>query len=162
LVADRFPQDEVDPLADDPVLMTVDAPPGWKFEPTGDNGYRSNLVDPQKRVRGTQFYKGVFYDRNASFSLKRRYNLDSKYDENALSQPREQRGGKPYVQWSVKDADGTVLWTGKWLTDEESTRLDKMTDDWKEYLYKEERDATCGLAWLREHYPDHDNVGAYW
>ena len=61
-------QDDPD-KSDDDVLQTVRAPVGWRFEPTGDNGYWSNLVDPSGAVHGTQFFKGVFYDRRANFSL---------------------------------------------------------------------------------------------
>ena len=163
MVMDRFPQDEVDPLADDPVLMTVDAPPGWKFVPTGDNGYWSNLVDPDGRVRGTQFYKGAFYDRNASFDLVKRYHIDSEYNEETCNLAWDKREGLPYVRYNVKDrATGQKLWEGEWLTVADSRRLDEYTDDYKGLKYQAERDQKFGFAWLREHYPVHDKIEAYW
>jgi len=57
--------------SDDDTLQTVRVPVGWHFENTGDNGYWVNLVDPNGAIRGTQFYKGVFYDRRAFFDLVR-------------------------------------------------------------------------------------------
>lgn len=162
LLTGRLPQDFDDPLKDDPVLMTVDAPPGWKFAPTGDNGYWSNLVDPQGRVRGSQFYKGAFYDRNANFSLSRRYNLSSEYNEAVYSVKRDERGDMQYVRWRVKDADGTVLWTGEWLTQATADRLEEYTPDYTGYAHAKERADALGITWLRENYPQYEDFKAYW
>lgn len=161
LLADKFPQDFVDPLAEDTVLMTVDAPPGWKFKPYGDNGYGSKLVDPLGRERGVMFYKGVCYDRSASFYLTRRYRINQRYNDEGYKDWKNMK--LPYVQYYVQDADSnSELWTGAWVTMAEADRLEKYTTDYSGYLYKEERAAAMGVTWLKETYPDCDSVTAYW
>lgn len=60
---------------EDEKFIKVTAPAGWGIVPT-DHSMYSDYVDEQGRKRGSQFFKGVFYDYEAFYHFLTRYHID--------------------------------------------------------------------------------------
>ncbi len=110
----------------------------------------SDLLDDKGRKRGSIFYKAAFYDRKAHLSLDRRYHSTPEYLNDDLTPFNWGSGKEPAKRWfCVKDsANGeTVFHTEPWPD--------------RDYTTGEQRGAQA-VAWLKEHFPQHDDVLAYW
>lgn len=69
-----FPTDD----EEDELLIPVRFPLAWAVKPTNHYMY-SDLLDSQGRKRGVIGYKGVFYDRWASFYFTHRYRVEREF-----------------------------------------------------------------------------------
>lgn len=61
----------------DKLFYDVVLPEGWKKERTSHSMW-NNLLDHKGRLRGTFFYKGDFWDRDAFFNVESRYKIEMK------------------------------------------------------------------------------------
>ena len=119
----------------DSVLFKATLPDGWCLEEAG--GYWTNLIDEKGRKRGSYFYKSAFYDRDGNMRLSQRFHAT--YD----AESPEKREG-PYTV-SVKDADGTILFTAGQCQKAYSDEFDKLMEQAEEFLhtnYPEWKDPT--------------------
>jgi len=64
----------------DDCFVAVTPPKGWTLKHR--ESYHSDFLDGQGRVRGYQFYKGAFYDRDAFGSFRTRYKIDKSHPDN--------------------------------------------------------------------------------
>lgn len=87
----------------DPIFVHAELPPGWSKAPT-DHSMWSSIVDDRGRVRVNVFYKAAFYDRSASMSLERRYDVTGIYPDGDF----RNRAGVAVVD----KATGEHIWTG--------------------------------------------------
>ena len=123
----------------DDVLCKATLPDGWKLKGDG-GGYWTYLIDEKGRQRGSYFYKGAFYDRSGHMNLSQRFHAT--YDP---ADPEKWEG--PYTV-SVKDADGTIIFT--------AGKCDKTYSDEYEELMKQAKD------YLRTNYPEWEDSTKYW
>lgn len=132
----------------DDLFVAVTLPQGWKKVPSNHSMW-TDLVDDKGRVRAHIFYKAAFYDRAAHMFLTRRYNTQTqpmrgwdsgKYDHH--TDPQE----------CVVTDSGTVIWKSDPLVPSETLEWFRVSAEL----------APLGRAWLAEHYPDWENVLAYW
>ena len=75
-------------IPDDRVMYQAELPEGWSIEATSHQMH-SNILDANGHKRGSMFYKASFYDRNASMSLERRYNINRRYFEDNIIKEAE-------------------------------------------------------------------------
>ena len=123
----------------DDVLCKATLPDGWKLKADG-GGYWTYLIDEKGRKRGSCFYKGASYDRNGYMYLSRRFLIT--YD---AADPKKRQG--PY-NVSVKDADGTILFTAGKCDKTDSYEYEELIKLAKEYL--------------RTNYPEWEDPTKYW
>ncbi len=129
----------------DDIFVNVIMPGGWSKKATGHSMW-SDLLDAKGHVRGGIFYKAAFYDRSAHMHLERRFNY--------RIQPINGYESDDYAEADriavVVDAcsSPTII-----FKTEPVGRKDYPAHDLKEKEAK---------AWLSEHYPNWDNVLAYW
>jgi len=108
----------------DDLFVAVTPPEGWRMRPT-DHGMYTDIIDGQGRLRGSQFYKAAFYDRDAFFHFKTRFQIEEMKPEDWFerSHPRtltrtekrrvkvdggDSHGDRPYRD-HVITSDGYVL-----------------------------------------------------
>ena len=125
---------------DDDVLCKANLPDGWKLKHEEGDGYWTTLIDEKCRKRGNSFYKGAFYDREGLMNLHRRFHVSEDVAD------LENWNG-PYTI-SVKDADGTVLYT--------AGKCDKIYS--KEYYEL----MTLAKEYLDTNYPEWKEPTKYW
>lgn len=127
----------------DDLFVRVTLPDGWKVVATSHD-MNSDLVDNEGRCRGNVFYKAAFYDRSAHITMHRRYHYEvqslSGWAGNSRDEDRRA---------VVADSDGNVIWK----TEGTAARADYRAQD---VLVDEAR------AWINEHYPNWQDVNAYW
>jgi hypothetical protein len=123
----------------DSLFLDVVLPEGWKLEST-DHSMWNRLVDDKGRERATIFYKAAFYDRDAFINFNKRYYFTSEYVE--------KEEGDEYTPkfYCVKDIVGDKILFKTEVTKE----------------YHDEKLSAEAEAWLKENYPDHENITAYW
>lgn len=134
----RFIQDVVRKNDNDELFVTVILPDGWKKEAT-DHSMWNNLVDDKGYIRASFFYKAAFYDRDAFINFNTRYVVTQKYTEDAAN-------GK-YPSYACVVDQGT----------KEIIFKTAVTEEYGAYPERAEAE-----AWLKEKYPDHENILAYW
>jgi len=129
----------------DDLFVNVTMPPGWELRPT-EHSMWSDLRDEQGRIRAKMFYKAAFYDRDASISLCRRFNIDQ-YD-NKEGEPDSLIRVSVYDSSAMRKEPVHVIETE---CDEPKERYDARAE-----LAKEAKE------WLNETYPDWQDPLAYW
>jgi hypothetical protein len=133
-------------VENDPLFTYVELPEGWTIKQ--EETYYSYLYDPKGRRRSTFFYKGAFYDQNASmWAPNARYSIENHPD---VYKDRESRSCQKIV---VDKADeGKVLFSCK-------SRKPKKG----EYAYDiDEHQAQECAAWLDKTYPGWKDPLNYW
>ena len=128
------------PVEDDDLFQYVKLPPGWQKQPT-DHSMWSKLVDEKGRERASIFYKAAFYDRNAHLHLSTRFAVSFDYkrsEEEAI-------------------AVAHVTDCGKKIHSTDPIRM-KNDCDWE----AQDKAKNRAEKWLKKHYPDWQNPGAYW
>lgn len=118
------------------LFIEVEMPQGWKKAAT-DHSMWSKLLDDRGRERASIFYKAAFYDRDAFMILTPRFSVHKRYSDDGVA-----------IGVEVKDGVA-VLHEIPFPT---SLGFDAS---------REERLAQA-VAWLVEHFPDYQNVAAYW
>ena len=133
-------------IPDDSVMYQAELPEGWSIEATS-HSMHSNILDANGLKRGSMFYKASFYDRNASMSLERRYNINRRYFEEEPRTFEVYFGNEQEILFVagkvVKPTNGTEEEIDAAYA--EAARLEQIA-----------------LEWANEHYPDWENVHAYW
>lgn len=115
-------------------------PQGWKKVRTGHSMW-SHLVDDKGRVRAEIFYKSSFGDTEAFLRLTVRFYVTSEFD----------REGDEQTKFIVRDTGNN---NAAIFTTESCPR------DAKYDVYEGLREKA--RAWLKEHYPNHNDESAYW
>lgn len=135
--------------AADDLFVSVTFPKGWKKEPT-DHSMWSDILDDKGRKRGAIFYKAAFYDRAAHAHLNCRFGICQTYPK---------RGSSEKVSVHVEDKCKLVAFSIDGLEPEDWSGSREAA-----MLNSDAIDAAKAkvLAWMKQHYPDHDNVLAYW
>ena len=133
-------------IPDDSVMYQAELPEGWSIEATSHQMH-SNILDANGHKRGSMFYKASFYDRNASMSLERRYNIHRRYlDEE----------GRTFEVYFGTETEAIFV-AGKVVKPKNGTEAEI------DAAYKTaEQLQQFAVAWANEHYPDWENVHAYW
>lgn len=131
-----------DDLEDD-LFIRVQMPEGWSKRAT-DHSMHSDLIDGKGRVRGNIFYKAAFYDRKADMTLRCRFYSARDYESESQ-----------VVVAEVTDSDKRIFATEPVII---------VDDLWSEEgrRVRDVAEADAAAAWLKERYPDHANVNAYW
>lgn len=129
-----------DVVEGDDLFQYATLPDGWEKKST-DHSMWSELVDDKGRKRAGIFYKAAFYDRGAHMSLDRRYGYSYDYDKMKQEQI--------YIG-IVTDGDEVIHSTKSFPQPE--------PDDYVAY----EKVQELAKEWLSEHYPDWEDVAAYW
>ncbi len=131
-------------IPNDTVLCQCKLPEGWKLIPSEKWTFLSYLVDQFDNVRGEFFYKSAFYDRHSDMKLKTRYNIGYDFFET--------EDGVEYREVYFGNSEEKIFVAGRvkenCLDNEFYVELNKL-----EHIVKE---------WADEHYPDWQDVGAYW
>lgn len=134
----------------DELFWNVELPEGWKVEAT-DHSMWNNLYDDKGRERATFFYKAAFYDRDAFINFNRRYSCRKMPFDNYESDiSYEERKFKP---WKL-----CIMDNGKIIT-----ILEEITPSTtNEYYAIDDRLDEIGVSYLKEHYPNYEDINAYW
>ena len=141
------------PTPGDDLFVSAVLPAGWKKRPT-DHSMWTDLVDEKGRVRAQIFYKAAFYDRDASITVRPRFRVTTEYKDptkDGSPQRHAVMDGKTVLfatAWLKHDADGQPAPGEKW-------------DDW-DARRPTTKSRVEAEAWLKEHYPNHDDPTAYW
>ncbi len=129
----------------DELFIETEFPEGWKKVAT-DHSMWSDLLDEQDRVRGHIFYKAAFYDRSSHMHLC-----------TFIKQSQVYESHKDYIadqlQYYVSDANGEYLFKT------EAIKVKHHTD---EYWEAQERGRNEVMNWLNDHFPEWEDVEAYW
>jgi hypothetical protein len=133
---------EVTGELDDPLFVPVKLPDGWTKVPNPDNSFWSHVLDDKGRIRAKAFYKASGYDRRARIHPTRW----------AIAERDDNR--QDAAVFRAKTADGGWLYKVVLTYDPEMTAVEK-------WGVMNEAEALV-WAWLDKHYPDHDDVSAYW
>ena len=133
----------------DDYLCEVQLPDGWKIERV--DSLWSDIFDNKGRKRISYFYKGAIWDMDAFSNFLCRYSISILPFDNYLSDATyEERKFKP---WSVYLTDcGEIV--------KKLHEITPTTD--KEYYEVDNKLNFIGLDYLNKHYPDHDDINAYW
>jgi hypothetical protein len=155
----------------DDLFYSVQLPEGWKIEPTGHSMW-NNVLDAKGRLRFVFFYKGAFYDRDATVGTRTRYKIDYDLGPELVIRDFYERREKEVKFYRVKEGE-TVLFEasqpyfgktnpplcrdnlGKdpnWSNREWFNAFDL----WEKQQWKECED------WLDEHFPGWKDPFAYW
>ena len=123
----------------DALFVDVKLPEGWHIQPT-EHSMWSELKDDKGGVRATIFYKAAFYDRDAFITFQTRYIATQEYTD--------MKGGKsPYPKfYCIKDQlTDTILYKTKTTKD-----------------YEDEKLRRASISWMKDKFPDHNSITAYW
>lgn len=123
----------------DDVLYKATLPDGWKLKGDG-GGYWTYIIDEKGRERGSYFYKGAFYDRSGHMNLSHRFRVTCD-----AADPEKWKG--PYTV-SVKDADGTIIFTAGKCERTHSQEYNALMNQCTTYL--------------RTNYPEWEDPTKYW
>lgn len=137
----------------EPLFREAKLPPGWSKEGTS-HSMHTDLVDEKGFIRGDIFYKAAFYDRKANMGLFRRISVQEDYD--ALDKDGTLSFHVSVVMPGRPDDEGCLLRkTIHTLTHEKKWEANKS------YKARHEVRGEAEI-WLKNNYPDHDSVLAYW
>lgn len=160
----------IGPSKNDDLFLDVELAPGWSKQLT-DHSMWTDLLDDKGRKRAAIFYKAAFYDREAdiNFAKKIHYRVDRlgflQGDYSAVNGVYNAKN-TPFCG-HVTDFDGTILFKTEEVMIVEAFNQPEnkggYTDEYRELLFKTEKELKdkC-LEFLKENYPDHENVLAYW
>lgn len=134
---------------DDGYMCKVRLPDGWKIERV--DSLWCDILDNKGRKRISFFYKPAFWDKDAFTNFLCRYGISIlPFDDYLSDATYEDRIFKP---WTV------------YLTDcgKNVKKIGEITPSTKQEFYKvEEKLHSIGLSYLDHHYPDHNDINAYW
>lgn len=160
----------VGPSNGDELFLDVELPSGWSKK-AKDHHMWSELIDDKGRGRADIFYKAAFYDREANISFKKKIHyrvdrvgfLQGDYSHiNGVYNAKD----TPFCGL-VTDFDGTILFKTHEIdiVEQFNEPNDKggYTDRYKSQLTiaRNELKDKC-LEFLKENYPDYENILAYW
>lgn len=125
----------------DSLFMDVVMPSGWKKEST-DHSMWNNLVDSKGRIRGSFFYKAAFYDRDSFMNFTTRYKWDTDYSD------------KNFVGYHVWDSEKQEI----------VFNAGKLAKDYSAPDYFKKQDELQKLCddFLKNNFPNHEDINAYW
>lgn len=153
----------LNPVKGDELWTNVELPEGWKIEPTDHNMW-SKLVDDKGRERASIFYKAAFYDRDAHINVERRFSIRERYpddkDYDKVFAVVLDGGKKEVWKSEVFGASEDLKQVKKDRNHLKMLSPERQNEVWDESGSKFARKAA--LAWLAEHYPDHESLSAYW
>lgn len=134
----------------DDLMFSVELPEGW--ETKSDGGYWVNVTDDKGRERISYFYKGCPWDRDAFSNFNHRYSytvlpFDEYKDSNVTL---EDRRFKPWRVYITDSGDKIKMIKEVVATTKE------------EYFRHHDELKEIGKRYLDEHYPDWQNINAYW
>jgi hypothetical protein len=133
----------------DDLFVNVEFPSGWSKK-ASDHSMWSELLDDKGRKRAGIFYKAAFYDRSAHMQLERRYIVNNEY-LNATGEKHDWKSEQEPAKRRVIVEDRS---DNKALYQSESF-------DRRDYAC-EENLRRVAVAWMSEHFPQHEDVTAYW
>jgi hypothetical protein len=132
------------PVTGDDLFTNVELPDGWLKRST-DHAMWSELIDNKGRVRGKMFYKAAFYDRDASISVVRRFEVGRDYDRDDF---------RSTIVVRVTDCGKVVF---------ESQPVAVSPKDWAAVGRAEKLGIEVCELWLANNgYSDYRNPAAYW
>lgn len=133
----------------DDYLCEVQLPEGWEIRRI--DTIWSYIFDNKGRKRISFFYKGAMWDMDAFTNFLCRYSISIlPFDDYLSDATYEDRMLKP---WSV------------YLTDcgEKIKKIHEITPTTKKEFYEvEDKLRFIGLDYLNHHYPNHEDINAYW
>lgn len=154
------------------LFFDVRLPEGWRIEPTEHSMY-TNLVDANGWVRASIFYKAAFYDRKASISLRRFWEVgrcpvggyDDGYMEWRNAHPNDSLPDVAYVQ-TTERFTSRCKFDHVLVFETEPTRTDVPPKEGEHAYEARERQEAALIQvardWLTENYPDWKSYTAYW
>ena len=140
-------------VADDPLFLNATLPEGWHKQRT-DHAMHISIVDACGNVRGSYFYKGAFWDRDALlYAPLSRYAIVEEFPD--------QEGEGDLIHKVVDRVDGATLFASP--IPDPSIYLDQATfEGYKKYNRAMKENAKKAQDWITQHYPDHEDPTAYW
>lgn len=133
----------------DDLFWNVKLPDNWKIVAT-DHTMWNDLLDDQNRKRATFFYKAAFYDRDAFINFDTRFHIG--VDHVADSNSDYEIWKASDYQGTVKDGDVVIYSTECIPATGDYKADDKITNKLKIQLEE----------YMKEHYPDYEDINAYW
>lgn len=134
----------------DDLFYSVELPDGWKIKST-DHSMWNDVIDNKGHCRISFFYKGAFYDRDAFSNFERRYNYTVlPFDNYETHATYEERLSNPWRLW-VTDGNKRAYFI-------EERTVASTEDKWK----MQDELSNIGEKYMNEHYPDWEDVNAYW
>lgn len=133
----------------DDLFWNVELPEGWDIKAT-EHAMWNDLLDDKGRRRASFFYKSSFYDRDAFINFGIRYHVGVDH----IADPNE-----PYETWKQSDLQGTVKDGEEVIF---CTRCIKPSEDWREDEKNREELKKELEDYMKENYPDYQNIFAYW
>jgi hypothetical protein len=133
----------------DDLFWNVQLPEGWEIKAT-DHTMWNELLDNKGRRRASFFYKASFYDRDAFINFGTRFQVGVDH----IADPNEEYNiwKKSELQGTVKDGNEVIF----------CTECRKPSEDWKEDdIIRKELKYELEI-FMNEHYPDYQNIFAYW
>lgn len=142
----------LDVVENDPIFTNVKLPEGWSIKPT-DHSLYNDIVDTQGQRRAGYFYKAAFYDRSAHMrDANSRYSIQPVCDDD----PAMYSYLVIDLKFATWKSDGSVCAEAIIHTVHTPVpagmRRYSVSKQAKEAAY----------AWIKEHYPNNDDVTAYW
>ena len=133
----------------DDLFWNVKLPNGWEVKAT-DHSMWNEVRDNNGRKRMTFFYKAAFYDRSAFSNLQTRFQLDVTHTADSDSD---------YEVWEASDLLGTVK-EGDIIVYQ--TKCVPATGDYSKDSKAEDELLEELRLFMNEHWPEYENVHAYW
>jgi len=134
-------------VPNDELMYRAKLPKGWKMVPT-DHPMATDIIDELGRKRGSMFYKASLYDRKASMSLCRRYKVDMERKVDGFE--------ATYIVYFGNDQER--LFVAGEVTFSYQSPMEEQAKALKEI---DELEAVA-KAWGKEHYPNYEDIHAYW
>lgn len=134
----------------DDLFRNVTLPAGWTKKVT-DHDMWSKLLDEKGRERAHIFYKAAFYDRSATFSLSRRFLVESYTNctETGDILDRSNPNSEFYGIY-VSDCGVPTKFFGAFPS------------NYKQRAGLDEKFRNTATKWLEENYPDYQDAEKYW
>jgi hypothetical protein len=134
-------------IPDDELMYRAKLPKGWKMVST-DHPMATDIIDEQGRKRGSMFYKASLYDRKASMYLCRRYKVSSDYKVDGYDATYIVYFGNEQERLFVA---GEITYSYQSPMEEQAKAVEQI-----------DKLKAVAAAWGKEHYPDYENIYAYW
>lgn len=133
----------------DDLFWNVIIPEGWEIKAT-DHSMWNELFDNKGRKRANFFYKAAFYDRDAFINFNTRFHVGVDH----IADPAEE-----YDTWKNSDYQGTVRDGTEliYCTECRPVSGSYYGDDVIKAELRENLE-----VFMKEHYPDYENIHAYW
>jgi hypothetical protein len=118
----------------------------------------SSICDATGNVRGSFGYMGAAYDRWAAMHSVRRIRTSCRYEHGVYSQILNESCGGRYIQGTVEDSNGRILFATEWLDDSRESAT-KETDF---HTIGDVQQRKLTAAWIAKHFPQANDHMAYW